>query len=168
MGCRKWRTRAARRAALLPLATWPAVIGRRAVAGGGRVLRGGRLRCCWVTWPPVVGLRADAAGGRVLRDERAVRAFLGAGPWLPRADGAVRPIGLTGSRGPVRKTGGPCLGTLPTDGAVWPVRRDRFTRTRWGRRRTGPDTLPAGGRSGWSDWTGSRGPLWATGGSGKP
>ena len=34
-------------AALLPLATWPAVIGPRADSGGGRGQRGGLLRYSW-------------------------------------------------------------------------------------------------------------------------
>ena len=152
----------------MQLVTWLAAVGQKVDRRRARAARqlasmplstGLLVACRWV----------DAGGGRGLRDERAVRAFfwglaLASLQLLERSGRSD----WTCSRGPVRKTGGPCLGTLPADGAVRPVGRDRFTRTRWGRRRTGPDTLPAGGRSSRSDWTRSRGSLWATGGSGKP
>ena len=103
-------------------------LGRLWLAGGGRGPRGGRLRCRWRRgrlW--LVGRWADAVGGDGLRDERAVRGLALTSllllEWSGRSD-------WTGSRGPVRETReGPGRGTLPTDGAVRPVGRDRFTRT---------------------------------------
>ena len=96
--------------------------------------------------------------------------FWGPGSGLSPTAGAVRPVVLdrfmrTGAGDGGRRPG---FGTLPADGAVRSVGRDRFTRTGAGDGGTGRDTLPAGGRSGRSDWTGSRGPLRATGGSRKP
>ena len=41
--CSRRRARAAVWAALLPLETWPAVVGQRADAGGGRFVRGGNF-----------------------------------------------------------------------------------------------------------------------------
>ena len=65
---RKWLAKGLTKAAVVgreadnftAIATW-------ADAGGGHGPRGGRHQCRWATWPPVVGLRADAGGGPVLR-----------------------------------------------------------------------------------------------------
>ena len=55
--------RGARRAALLPLETWPAFVGQRHDAGGGRGSRGRAS----MSWSAVIGLRTVAGGGPVLR-----------------------------------------------------------------------------------------------------
>ena len=144
----------------MPRVTWPPVIGLRADSGGGSGPRGGLLRSRW--WRGSLRLaRRPTGGGRVLRGSRlrcrCRRGYLWLAGGLTQAAGAgyetsgpLEPffLGLalaslpllersgrsywTGSRGPVRKTGGggPCLGTLPADGAVRPVGRDWFTRTR--------------------------------------
>ena len=81
-----------------------------------------------VTLLAMVGQKVDVGGEPRSRDERALRAIIGAGPGLslPLVGRSGR-SDLTGSRGPVRETGG-----------------------------AGPRTFPADGRSGRSDRTGSR------------
>ena len=144
----------------MPRVTWPPVIGLRADSGGRRGPRGGLLRSSW--WHGSLRLaRRPTGGGRVLRGSRlrcrcrrgylwlaggltqAAGAgyetsgpfepffFLGLALALSPAAGAVRPAVLdrftrTGSE----DGGGLALAPCPLMGAVRPVGRDRFTRTR--------------------------------------
>ena len=133
----------------MPRVTWPPVIGLRADSGGGHGPRGGLLRPSW--WRGSLQLARRPTGGRcVLRGSRLRCRCRQGYLWLA---GGLMQAACAGyeTSGPFEPFFGAGLGTLPADGAVRPVGRDRFMRTRWGRRRTGPDTLPAGGRSGRPD-----------------
>ena len=89
----------------MPLATGLAAVGQKA---DKRRARAGKRSMPLSTGLPVACRWADAGGGRGVRDEQAVQAFFGglalaSLPLLGRSGRSDR----TGSREPVRKTGGP-------------------------------------------------------------
>ena len=69
----------------------------------------------------------------------------GAGPDTLPTDGAVRPVGRDRFTRTAAGDGGAGPDTLPADVAVRPVGQDGFTRTGVGDGGASPDTLPAGG-----------------------